>query len=169
MRRRLDGVGTIRDHWRVVKLNEKAQVPAVDDAARARLSHAFDRDGVVAAMLIGSQARGTAGPLSDIDLAYWHDPGLDRDAGWRLRLDLIGAAEETLRTPEVDIVPLNDASPLMRQRAIRDGVRLIERDRDLRVALEARAIIDYLETQPLRDEMAQGLRHRIEEGRFGRR
>jgi hypothetical protein len=56
----------------------------------------------------------------------------------------------------------------MRQRAIRDAVRLVERDRAERVRLEARAIIDYLDTQPLRDEMARGLRHRIEEGRFGR-
>jgi hypothetical protein len=27
--------------------------------------------------------------------------------------ELIGAAEETLRTPEVDVVPLNEAPPLM--------------------------------------------------------
>lgn len=153
----------------MVKLNEKADVPIVDDAARERLGRAFDRDGVVAAMLIGSQARGTPGPLSDIDIAYWYEPGLDRDARWQLRLDLIGAAEETMRTPEVDIVPLNEAPPLMQQRSIRDAVRLIERNRDERVRLESRAIIDYLDTQALRDEMARGLRHRIEEGRFGRR
>jgi predicted nucleotidyltransferase len=46
----------------VVKLNEKARVP-VDDSARERLARAFDREGVIAAMLIGSQARGTPGPL----------------------------------------------------------------------------------------------------------
>lgn len=153
----------------MVKLNEKAKVPIVDDDARERLARAFDREGVVAALLIGSQARGNPGPLSDIDIAYWYEPGLDRDERWQLRLDLIGAAEETLRTPEVDLVPLNEAPPLMQQRSIRDAVRLVERDRDERVRLETRAILDYLDTQPLRDEMARGLRHRIEEGRFGRR
>lgn len=158
----------MRDHWRVVKLNEKAEVPVVDDAARERLAHAFDHEGVVAAMLIGSQARGNPRPLSDVDIAYWYEPELDRDARWQLRLDLIGAAEEALRTPEVDIVPLNEAPPLMKQRAIRDAVRLVERDGAERVRLETRAIIDYLDTQPLRDEMARGLRHRIDEGRFGR-
>lgn len=162
----MQGIG---DHGCVVKLNEKAEVPVVDDVARERLGRAFDREGVVAAMLIGSQARGNPGPLSDIDIAYWYEPGLDRRARWQLRLDLIGAAEETLRTPEVDLVPLNEAPPLMQQRSIRDGMRLVERDRDERVRLETRAIIDYLDTQPLRDEMARGLRHRIEEGRFGRR
>lgn len=78
-------------------------------------------------------------------------------------------ASEALGTPEVDVVPLNDATPLMRHRAIRDGRRLIERDRDERVRLETRAILDYLDTAPLRAELSRGLRHRIEEGRFGRR
>jgi predicted nucleotidyltransferase len=165
----LDATRTIGDDGPVVKLNEKAVVPIVDDAARGRLAHAFNREGVVAAMLIGSQARGNPGPLSDIDVAYWYEPALDRDARRDLRLELIGAAEEALRTPEIDVVPLNEAPPLMQQRSIRDAVRLVERDRDERVRLEARAIIDFLDTQPLRDEMARGLRHRIEEGRFGRR
>jgi predicted nucleotidyltransferase len=153
----------------VTKIDERATVPVVDEAARQRLGEALDRDGVVAAMLIGSQARGNPGPLSDIDIAYWHEPGLDRDARWQLRLDLIGAAEEALRTPEVDLVPLNDAPPLMQQRSIRDAVRLVERDHDERVRLETRAILRYLDTQPLRDALQRGMKRRIEEGRFGRR
>jgi hypothetical protein len=66
-------------------------------------------------------------------------------------------------------VPLNHAPPLIRQRAIRDGRRLLERDRKIRVQLEARAIIEYLDTIPLREELARGQRNRIHEGRFGRR
>lgn len=158
----------MRDHWRVVKLNEKAEVPVVDDAARERLARAFDREGVVAAMLIGSQARGNPGPLSDIDLAYWHEPGLGRQERWDLRLALIGDAEEALRTPEVDLVPLNEAPPLMQQRSIADAVRLIERDRDERVRLETRAILDYLDTEPLRDALRRRLKQLFEEDRFGR-
>jgi len=52
---------------------------------------------------------------------------------------------------------------------VRDGRRLIERDPRARVRFEARAMLDYLDTKPLRDELARGLRHRLEEGRFGRR
>lgn len=152
----------------MTKVNERAIVPAVDGTARKRLGKALDQEGVVAAMLIGSQARGNPGPLSDVDIAYWHDPGLDRKQRWDLRLALIGAAESALSTSEIDMVPLNEAPPLMQQRSIRDAVRLVDRDRDERVRLETRAILDYLDTQPLRDEMARGLRHRIEEGRFGR-
>lgn len=148
--------------------NESSRVPAVDARARERLAEALDREGVVAAMLIGSQARGTTSPLSDVDLAVWHEPGLDPARRLRLQLDLVAAAEGALGTDEVDLVMLNRAPPLLRQRAVRDGVRLVERDPRARVRLESRALLDFLDTKPLRAELSRGLRHRIEEGRFGR-
>jgi predicted nucleotidyltransferase len=165
----LDAIGPIRDHGGMTKVDEKAHVPSVDAAARERLREALDREGVVSAMLIGSQARGNPGPLSDVDIAYWHKPALSDDERWDLRSALIGAAEEVLHTSEVDLVPLNDAPPLVQQRSIRGAVPLVERDRDERVRLETRAMLDYFDTQPLRDALRQGLRRRIEEGRFGRR
>ncbi len=149
-------------------IDERARVPVLDDAALARLAGAFDRDGVVAAMLIGSQARGTAGPLSDIDVAFWHEPSLASAERMQLRLELARDAARALGSDEIDVVPLNHASPLIRHRAIRDGRLLVERDRKARVHLHARAIIDYLDTIPLRAELERGQRHRIQEGRFGR-
>lgn len=150
-------------------VDERSRVPRLDAPALERLSRALDRKGVVAAMLIGSQARGSPGPLSDVDIGVWHDPGLDRDALLDLRLSLARAATQALNTDEIDIVSLNEATSLMRHRAIRDGKRLIERDRKARVQLEAKALIEYLDTAPLRAELARGQRKRIEEGRFGRR
>jgi predicted nucleotidyltransferase len=152
----------------MTKVDERAFVPELDDDALRRLSEALDRDGVVAAMLIGSQARGEAGPLSDVDVAVWHDPDLDRHGSWNLQLALIGAAGEALKTSEVDVVMLNQAPPLLQHRAIRDAVRLVERDHAQRVRFETRALLKYLDTQPLRDELRRGIKHRIEEGRFGR-
>lgn len=149
--------------------NERARVRPVDEAASERLAVALDREGVVAAMLIGSQARGEAGPLSDVDIAVWHGPGLDAAQRSRLRLDLIAAAEAALGTDEVDLVMLNGAPPLVRQRAMRDAIRLVERDPDERVRLETRAIIDYCDTVPLRAQLGSALRRRIEEGSYGRR
>jgi len=150
-------------------IDEQARVLPLDDAALERLARALDRDGVVAAMLIGSQARGSAGPLSDIDVAFWHEPSLREADLLQLRLDLARDAARALGSDEIDIVPLNHAPPLIRHRAIRDGRRLLERDAKTRVRLEARAIVEYLDTIPLRAELARGQRHRIEEGRFGRR
>jgi len=150
-------------------LDEHAHVSPLDEGALQRLARALDRTGVVAAALIGSQARDTAGPLSDVDIGVWHDPTLDSPARLRLRLTLAQAAAQALGSEEVDVVLLNGATPLMRHRAMRDGRRLVERDRKTRVALETRGLLDYLDTAPLRAELARGLRHRIEEGRFGRR
>lgn len=153
----------------MVVIDEKSRVPSIDEAALERLSDALDRDGVVAAMLIGSQAQGTAGPLSDVDIAVWHDPDLDPRGRFDLQLALAGDAGRALGTDEVDVVMLNHAPPLMRHRAMRDGKRLVERDHDERVRLETRAILDYLDTAPLRAELGRGVRRRMEEGRFGRR
>jgi uncharacterized protein len=153
----------------MVVINEKSRVPELDAVALERLSNALDSEGVVAAMLIGSQARGNPGPLSDVDIAIWHDPGLDSRGRFDLQLSLAGDAGRALGTDEIDVVMLNHAPPLMRHRAIRDGQRLVERDHDERVRLETRAILDYLDTAPLRAELGRGVRRRIREGRFGRR
>ena len=78
----------------------------LDAAALERLSQALDREGVVAAMLIG-------------------------------------AAFETLHTDEVDVVMLNGAPPPLRHGAMREGRRLVERDRDERVRSSANRCFSY--------------------------
>jgi predicted nucleotidyltransferase len=153
----------------MVVVNETSRVPPVDTHGRERLATALDRDGVVGAMLIGSQARGEPRPLSDVDIAVWHAPGLDSAGRFRLRLDLIAAAEAALGTDEIDLIMLNDAPPLLRQRAMGEGIRLLERDREERVRLETKAIIDFCDTAPLREQLGEALRGRIREGTFGRR
>lgn len=152
----------------MVKLDEHAAVPQLDGEARARLATALDLAGVVAVVLFGSHARGQAGPLSDVDVGVWLDPALTAQDRHARRLDLLAAATRALRGDAVDLVVLNDATPLLRHRVLRDGQRLLERDPVMRVRLEARALVEYLDTAPLRASLAAGVRHRIEEGRFGR-
>jgi predicted nucleotidyltransferase len=153
----------------MVVIDERSRVPRIDEAALGRLSHVLDQEGMVAAMLIGSQARGNPGPLSDVDVAVWHDPDLDSRGRFDLHLRLASDAGRALGTDEIDVVMLNHAPPLMRHRAIREGKRLVERDHDERVRLETQAILDYLDTAPLRAELGRGVRRRMKEGRFGRR
>jgi predicted nucleotidyltransferase len=150
-------------------IDERSRVPPLDQAALERLGTALDREGVVAGLLIGSQARGNPSPLSDVDIAVWHDPGLDPGARLQLQLEIGAAAAQALGTDEVDVILLNRAPPLLRHRAIRDGRRLLVRDADERVRLETRAILEYLDTAPLREELGRGMRRRMKEGRFGRR
>lgn len=153
----------------VTKVDERAVVPAVDAAAKQRLRSALDRNGVVAASLMGSQATGRAGPLSDVDVGLWLEPQLAPEERAVLANVLAAAAIDALGTGEVDLVVLNNASPLLRHRALRDGERILDRRPADRVRLETRALLEYLDTGPLRATLSAGRRRRIAEGRFGRR
>lgn len=153
----------------MTKTDERALVPGVDAAARERLARALDVDGVVAALLIGSQARGDAGPLSDVDIAVWAEDRLSSGQRWDLHLDLIGRAAQALGTGEVDVIMLDGAPPLLRHRAIRGGVRVVDRDPRTRLRKEVASVLEYLDTAPLRAMQAQARRRRLAEGRFGRR
>jgi predicted nucleotidyltransferase len=150
-------------------VDQRSRVPPLDAAARGRLAHALDRPGLSAAYLIGSQARESSGPLSDVDIAVLHDPRLSAAAALSLRLALARAAAAALATGEVDVVLVNAASPLLRHRVVRDGRLLLDHDPSARIAFQATALRDYLDTQPLRAELRRGLRRRLREGRFGRR
>jgi hypothetical protein len=131
--------------------DETSRVAALDEAALQRLTKAFDHEGVVAAMLIEPQVWEASDPLLEVDVTAWHDPELDPAAAQALQARLAADASHAIGVKEVDLVMRNHASPLMRYSAIRDGKRLIEGDRDERVRLEARTILDYLDTAPLRE------------------
>lgn len=152
----------------MTKVDERSAIPPVDKAARERLAKALDVEGVVAAYVFGSQVSGKAGPLSDVDIAVWADPAFDQGTGMSWRLELERLASEALHTDEVDLVVLNGISPLLRHRVIASNEILVDRDPPRRVRFEAQAMLDYLDTKPLRAALARGVRTRIAEGRFGR-
>jgi predicted nucleotidyltransferase len=127
--------------------DQKSRVPALDAKSMARLTAALDRPEVVAAFLIGSQARGSAGPLSDVDVAILHVEGLTSSERLDLRLGLGSAAGAALGTSEVDIVLLNAG----------------------RIDFEVRTLNDFVDTEPLRRLLSRRLRRSIAEDRFGRR
>jgi len=152
----------------VTKVGEGSVVPRVGPRELALLAQALDRPGVVAAWVFGSQAAGRPGPLSDIDVGLWLDPALDAQARLDLRLELGDAAARALGTDEIDVVVLNDAPPLLQHRAMHPRLVAVERDRDARVRLETRALLEYLDTAPLRRLADQALRRRLREGTYGR-
>lgn len=65
------------------------------------------------AVLFGSQARGTAGPSSDVDVAL-DAPGVDR-------LD-VGALLSGALNIEADIIDLDDAPIPLLERVLKDGI-----------------------------------------------
>lgn len=153
----------------MVRINDRGPAIVLDAERRRELAELFERQpDVVAAYLFGSQARGDPGPLSDVDLAVWLDDNPEPGRRLRRQLALSAQAASLLGTDEVELVVLNGAPPLLAQRVIRDGELLAERSTMTRVRLETEAIIRYLDTIPLREELGRGLERRLAEGTFGR-
>lgn len=116
------------------------------------------------AYLFGSHARGTASALSDVDVAVLL---AERWAPER-HLELLDAGADVVGSARADVVVLNDAPVALAYRVLRDGRPLFVNDERARVQHWVHTVDRYLDMAPLWGRLAEGLRHRLEEGRFGR-
>ncbi|HEY2223966.1 type VII toxin-antitoxin system MntA family adenylyltransferase antitoxin [Actinomycetospora sp.] len=96
--------------------------------------------GLELVVLHGSRARGDAGPTSDWDLGYLGeaDPAA-----------LIAAAARLLETDAVDVVDLARASALLRFRAARDGIALVERSSEAFLQFRLEAVRFWCDVGPV--------------------
>jgi predicted nucleotidyltransferase len=101
---------------------------------------------VVAAYAFGSEARGDAGPASDVDVAILRGrrpaPTLAAQP-YALADDLEGLVGR-----RVDVVVLDTAPPDLVHRVLRDGILLLDRDRSLRLRFEVAARNAYFDLLP---------------------
>jgi predicted nucleotidyltransferase len=118
---------------------------AIIDALRSHFTR--HGEGIVAAYLYGSVARGTAHSGSDVDVAvlFAHAPpptlaGLPVD----LEADLTGLVGR-----EVQIAVLNEAPVDLVHRILRDGVLVCENDPAARIAFEVKARSEYFDLLPI--------------------
>jgi predicted nucleotidyltransferase len=84
-----------------------------------RIREIARRHGVERVRLFGSEARGEAGPSSDIDLLVRFAPG----RGFRDLMDFCEEIEEALAR-KVDVVTEDGLSPFIRQRVLHEAVAL---------------------------------------------
>ncbi len=102
---------------------------------------------IVAAYLFGSFGRGTSGEHSDVDIAVLFREAPERALdGPRFRVR--GELEKLLRR-RVDVIVLNDASPDLSHRILRDGVLTLDRDRNFRLLFEVKKRNEYLDFLPV--------------------
>ncbi|MEF8726735.1 MAG: nucleotidyltransferase domain-containing protein [Accumulibacter sp.] len=106
--------------------------------------------------LFGSQARGTAGPASDVDLGVLlagDPPRTLEGLGIDLAADLAAAIGR-----HVDLVVLNRAPADLIHRVLRHGVLVCERDRSARIRFEVQARNAYFDLLPYLREYRQAAR-----------
>lgn len=85
------------------------------------------RPEVLDAYLFGSQARGEAHGLSDVDVAVFLDPKAPAALPWGHAAELTSCLIRALGRNDVDVALLNRATPLLYNRVLRDGIRLVSR------------------------------------------
>ena len=116
-----------------------------------QLKEIFEGHDVVLAYLFGSQAQGTAGPLSDIDVAVLLLPEVPRKRWTEIQTKLICELMSIFHRNYVDVVILNRSPALLAYEVAKYG-KIVYQDASLpHVDFLALAISRYADTQPLRD------------------
>ena len=134
---------------------------SVDIEGKLRAFFSSQKD-VALAYLFGSEAAGRAGPLSDVDVGVVLEESFPPAEFLVRRLELIRELGRLLER-EVDVVVLNEATPLLAHRAIARGNRVFSRDETFRVRFETTRVTEYLDTAYLRDEYNRVLEKRARE------
>jgi uncharacterized protein YutE (UPF0331/DUF86 family)/predicted nucleotidyltransferase len=119
------------------------------------------------AYLFGSEAQRQTTPLSDVDVGIYLDEP-DPIRRGKHYLSLLHDLNRTVGNGVVDLVFLNDASPLFSYQIIA-GRMLYSADEELRVAFETRVLREYLDELAWERTRHRLLRARILAGRMGER
>jgi len=125
------------------------------------------RSEILEAYLFGSLGRGDSSPHSDLDVAVFIDDSSPGSFPYGYRSDLASALARALQRDDVDVVLLNRAGPLLYQRVLRDGVRILSRDLAATTTREGRALSRYCDYLPQLRKIEALHAARIERGSFG--
>lgn len=111
-------------------------------------------NGIAAAVLFGSQATQQANLESDIDIALLYDANSIPDGMELLQFkqDLSDQMQQ-----DVDIIVLNEASPIIAMQAIKHGVPLFLRDKKAYDRFEIKLITDYADVKYMRKPFEENI------------
>ena len=103
-----------------------------------------EQEHVELAYLFGSVAEGTAGKLSDIDLAVFLDKSLSKKERFDLQLKLMSDLTSILKTDKVDLTVMNNAPLLLNYNIIKQG-KILKEDIEAKIRVECRILSHYLD------------------------
>lgn len=119
---------------------------------------------VQVAYLFGSAARGTIGPLSDVDVAVLLNS--DPQYWFEQKMNLVEGLLWIFGVTKVDVVILNKAEPVLSHRIILEGQPIFVRDDIAKFRQEKNILDHYLDTAFLRGVQRDAIKEHIEGGKY---
>ncbi len=116
-------------------------------------THLAEDPRIAFALVFGSLARASGNAHSDVDVAIGLAAGVRLGA---LELGALASRLEAVVGRSVDLVLLDEAPPGLAYRVFRDGDVLVSRDPRALAERKARAILEYLDFQPIEELCARG-------------
>lgn len=122
----------------------------MDNLESITRNYFLDSHQVLTVRLFGSYAKGTNGPLSDIDIAIFCDPKHKLSA-----FDVMGMRQDLsdLLKKEVDLVCLNEASPILGMQVASSGKDILQKNKKLYDVYLMHRFSSYAELKELRAPM----------------
>ena len=131
-----------------------------------KLKQIFSKDkSIIFAYLFGSYATGRQNKLSDIDIAVYVE-GVDDI--FEKKLELITKVMKGLKFNDIDLVVLNEVSPLVVKEVVSSGKLIFSRDERKRLGFITKKIKLHMEMDYYRRLHRDAMIERIMEGRFGK-
>ena len=121
---------------------------------------------VLVAYVFGSVAKQRTHTASDVDIAVLVSDEVMKSDPFRYRLKLMADLMSALGRNDVDLILLNQATPLLAHRVLRDGKLILERSPSARVRFQVHTVNQYLDTQPMRDLYLAHLKRHVQEGKI---
>jgi predicted nucleotidyltransferase len=125
------------------------------------LKAAHDLPSIAVLVVFGSRARGTHRPDSDLDVAVLPDTA-DSRARRHLQADLAVALAHLAPAGRVDVILLDEAPEVLRQRIMETGRVLLNRDPEAWKDLRVRTMREYGDSEGYRRLYLEAQRRRLE-------
>lgn len=109
-----------------------------------KLTDCLSKYNVIAAYLFGSEAKGTSGKLSDIDIAVFFNKKTDKSDRFDMRLRLSNELSSVMNKT-VDVVTLNDSPVQLSYEVIKHGKLILCNDKSAQVDFETETLSKYLD------------------------
>lgn len=110
-----------------------------------KLKEYFKNKSVRLVYLMGSQATGQTKPYSDIDMAVLFDQNLSAKQRFNARIELLAGLTKFLGTDNIDLIDLQNSSPIFAYEAIRHRKELYIKDEYIRVDFETKTLANYFD------------------------